>query len=51
MKNENETFKEMLLEKLKNNFTEMEMNQLLIAWSKEKDNLLVALNKRKQDAV
>lgn len=47
----NTHFKEMLLEELKNNFMELEIQQLLINLPKEKSNLILMINKKKQDAV
>lgn len=46
-----EDFKEILLEKLKDNFSENEMQQLIADLPKEKNNLILMINKEKQDAV
>lgn len=48
---EKEEFEKMLLEKLKRNFTEKEIYQLLKELPKEKSNLILMINKEKQDAV
>jgi hypothetical protein len=44
-------FKEMLLEELRKDFTELEIQQLLISLPKEKSNLILNINKNKQDVV
>ncbi|WP_252224374.1 MULTISPECIES: hypothetical protein [unclassified Clostridium] len=44
-------FKEKLHEELKSNFTELEIQQLLKGLPKEKNNLIIMLNKEKQDVV
>ncbi|WP_205452182.1 hypothetical protein [Clostridium botulinum] len=44
-------FIEILHEELKSNFTELEIQQLLKVLPKEKNNLIIMLNKEKQDVV
>lgn len=44
-------FKEMFLEELKNNFSESEMQQLLIDLPKEKSKLVLMINRKRQDAI
>jgi hypothetical protein len=44
-------FEKMLLEKLEDNFTEMEVYELLKSWAEEKNNFILRTSKKKQDAV